>query len=292
MRVDKLNPNRYILQQNAMKRNSMLAAERRQLVLERVKAQGVVKTDQLARDYQVSAMTIRNDLSRLALQGHLQRIHGGAVARKWLTGEPSYVEKAGLQLEEKRAIGREAVTMIEAGMTVFLGNGTTTMQIIRSLPSDRHLHIFTNSLNHATELANRTNVELSVLGGQVRDISLAMIGPLIHRALDSIYFDLAFLGANGVSIDYGLSIPSLEEAELAAEIIHRSRRTVVVADHTKLEVVAHGKIADLSEVSTLITDCIPDPGMLGRLKKLPVEIRLTDTTGGDTSTQTAGTPAA
>ena len=88
----------------------MLAEERRQEVLRRVKEEGVVSTSDLARDYQVSEMTIRNDLLRLASQGHLERIHGGAVARQWLSNEPSYVEKATLQPEEKQAIGREAAS--------------------------------------------------------------------------------------------------------------------------------------------------------------------------------------
>ena len=262
-----------------MKRNSMLAEERRQQLLQRVREEGVVTTSVLAEEYEVSPMTIRNDLSELASQGHLQRIHGGAVARRWLSREPSYLEKARLHPQEKQAIGRVAASMIEEGMAVFIGNGTTTMEIIRSLPSDRHFHIFTNSLNHAAELGTRDNVELSVLGGHVRGVSLAMVGPLVHRALNGIYFDIAFLGVNGISIEYGLSIPSLEEAEVFAEVIGRSRRAVVVADHTKLEVVTHGKIADISAVRTVVTDSIPDPSMLKGLKKLGVEIRLATARG-------------
>jgi DeoR/GlpR family transcriptional regulator of sugar metabolism len=262
-----------------MKRNRLLAEERRRHLLQRVREEGVVATSALATDYDVSEMTIRNDLSRLASQGHLERIHGGAVARRWLSREPSYIEKAHLQPEAKEAIGREAARMIDEGMVVFIGNGTTTMEIIRNLPSDRHVHVFTNSLNHATELANRANIELSVIGGHVRAVSLAMIGPLVHRALEGIYFDLAFFGANGVSIDYGVSIPSLEEAEVAAEIIKRSKRTVVTADHTKLEVITHGKIADLSAIGTLITDKIPDPTMPKRLKRLSVDVVLAATKG-------------
>ena len=257
-----------------MKRKTMLTEERRQLLLQRVREEGVVATRVLAKDYHVSEMTIRNDLGALAAQGHLERVHGGAVARRWLSREPSYVEKAGLQPEAKQAIGQEAARMIEEGMTVFIGNGTTTMEIIRGLPSDRHIQAFTNSLNHAVELAKRANVELSVVGGRVRDVSLAMVGPLVHRALDSIYFDLAFIGVNGVSVDYGLSIPSLDEAEVIGEIIRRSKRIVVVADHTKLEVITHGKIADASSADVLITDGVADPSITKRFEKLGIEVRL------------------
>ena len=262
-----------------MKRNRMLAEQRRKQLLQRVKEDGIAKTADLAKDYRVSPMTIRNDLSALASQGHLERIHGGAIAQRWLSKEPSYLEKARLHPEEKRAIGREAASMIEEGMAVFLGNGTTTMEIIRHLPSDRHIHIFTNSLNHAAELSKRSNVDVFVVGGFLRDVSFAMVGQLAKRVLDRVHFDLAFLGVNGLSVEYGLTIPSLEESEIAAEIVRRSQRAVIVADHTKFKVVAHGKIADLEEVDTVITDRSPDPGIRKALADLGIKIRLAQSRG-------------
>jgi DeoR/GlpR family transcriptional regulator of sugar metabolism len=256
-----------------MKRNRVLAEQRRQQLLQQVKEDGAVVTSEIAHDFGVSEMTIRNDLAVLASEGHLERIHGGAVARRWLSIEPSYTEKAKLQLDEKQAIGREAARMIEDGMVVFIGNGTTTMEIIRNLPSDRRIRAFTNSLNHADDLARRPNVDLNILGGHVRSVSLAMVGPLVHRALESVYFDIAFLGVNGFSLEYGLSVPSLNEAQVVAQIMEQSSRAVVVIDHTKLGQMTHGKIADVTSVDTLVIDKIPDPAMAEKLRRLGIEIR-------------------
>lgn len=252
----------------------MLAEERRQDILKMMKDEHVTKTTDLAKYYDVSTATIRSDLSELAKKGHLQRIHGGAITQQWLSREPSYGEKAHLHAPEKQKIGLAAASMIEEGMAVFIGNGTTTMEIIRNLPSDRHVRIFTNALSHAAELASKSNVEAFVVGGFLRGVSLAMVGHLAKRVLEGTYFDLAFLGVSGVSMEYGLTIPSLEESEIAADIVHRSQHTVIVADHSKFDVLAHGQIADLSDISMLITDKLPDSNTREALTRFDVEVRL------------------
>jgi len=264
-----------------MTRKEMLAEERRQDILRMMEDEHVTKTSELAKHYSVSSATIRNDLRTLADHGHLQRVHGGAITQRWLSREASYREKAQLHAREKQAIGRLAASMIEEGTAVFIGNGTTTMEIIRNLPSDRHLRIFTNALNHAEELASRSNVEAFVVGGFLRGVSLAMVGHIAKRALEGVYFDLAFLGVNGASVEYGLTIPSLEESAIATEISRRSQRTVIVADHSKFGVLTHGKIADLSDISMLITDKLPDSGTREALARWGVEVCLTNGRGGE-----------
>jgi len=250
----------------------MLTEQRRQVILEQLHSRKAVKTSELSETFAVSSMTIRNDLNALAEQGQLMRVHGGAISRQWLTAEPSYHDKADINRAEKEEIGRQAAGLIEEGMAVFIGNGTTTMEIIKHLPQDRHFRVFTNALNHALEVSQLPQAEVFVVGGYLREVSQAMIGRLAHQALKGIYFDLAFLGVNGISIDYGLTIPSLEEAEVAAEIIERSQRTVIVADHAKFGVVAHGKIADITDIDAIITDSGLDPRLLNSLSNLDVEI--------------------
>ncbi|RLD03803.1 MAG: hypothetical protein DRI32_06825 [Chloroflexi bacterium] len=132
--------------------------------------------------------------------------------------------------------------------------------------------MFTNALNHALEVNRLPQAEVFVLGGYLREVSLAMVGRLAHQALKGIFFDLAFLGTNGISLEHGLTIPSLEEAETAAEIITHSQRTIVVADHTKFGTVAHGKIADISEIDAIITDAGLDSRVLDSFSNLDVEV--------------------
>lgn len=259
-----------------MERNGKkeLTELRRRRILEELRRRGAVRTVELARSFSVSPMTIRNDLAALARKGLIEKVHGGAVVKKPIAAEPSYYEKATRNLEEKRRIGRKAAEMIEEGMIVFIGNGTTTMEIVKALKEKPvpNLRVFTNALTHAVELAEIPGIEVYVIGGYLRGVSYAMVGPLARSALGSAYFDRAFLGANGVSPGHGVTIPSLEEADTAAEVVRRARELVVVADHSKLGVVAHAKIADLREVHVLITDSGAPADMLNALAAAGLEI--------------------
>lgn len=235
-----------------------------------------MRTADLAESFSVSPMTIRNDLESLARRGSLVRVHGGAMAREQMAAEPSYSEKATRNLPEKRHIGHRAARLIGEGMAVFIGNGTTTIEIVRALegaPPSR-VKIFTNALTHAAELSHIPHAEIYVVGGYLRGMSYAMVGRLARGSLSGVYFDLAFLGANGVSVEHGVTILSLEEAEIAAEIVQRAQRVVIVADHTKFGVVTYGKIADLAGVDVVITDKGIEPRYRKLLAELDVELVL------------------
>lgn len=266
----------------------VLAEHRRRLILEELRRQGTVRTADLARAFYVSPMTVRGDLEALAERGLIERVHGGAMLKEPLAQEPSYFEKAQRNLEEKRAIGRKAASLLEAGMVVFIGNGTTTMELVRALKENppARLKVFTNALTHAMELAGLPQLEVYVIGGYLRGVSYAMVGPLARRSLEGVYFDLAILGANGISPEHGVTIPSLEEAETASEIVRHARRTVIVADHTKFGIITHGKIADLSQVDAIVTDRAFGPELAAAIAELDVEVHIV-AEGGDSRGQKA-----
>lgn len=229
---------------------------RRRHILEELRRRGAARTIELAHSFSVSPMTIRNDLAALARKGLIEKVHGGAVVKEPIAAEPSYYEKATRNLEEKRRIGRKAAELIEEGMAVFIGNGTTTIEIVRALKEKPmpNIRVFTNALTHAVELAEIPGIEVYVIGGRLRGISYAMVGSLAHRSIEGVYFDIAFFGANGISLEHGVTIPSLEEAETAANIIQHAQKVVIVADHSKFGVVTHGKIADLRDINYIVTE--------------------------------------
>ena len=254
--------------------SQLLAEQRRRLILERIRERGAVKTSELSKLFSVSEITIRKDLQELAERGEILRTHGGAVTRDSLVFEPSYQEKIALHVEEKRRIGKAAAALIEEDMAVFIGNGTTTMEIVHHLDPVKPFKAFTNALTHAMELADLPYVDLSVIGGHLRWKSYAMVGPLAKKALDGVYFDLVFLGADGVSPEQGITIPSLNEAETAREIMLAGQKVVIVADHSKFGKVTHGRIAKIDEIDVIITDKGVDPRYQGLLADLEVELLL------------------
>lgn len=265
-----------------MKRKATLCEHRRRLILERLQKQGALRTVEFTKVFSVSPMTVRNDLNAKAKQGYLRRVQGGAVPAQGLMSEPSYQEKASQNVEEKRRIGHLAAKLIEPEMAVFIGNGTTTMAIVqalREMPPNRFT-AFTNALTHAAALAEIPLVTLFVIGGYLRGVSYAMVGPLARQALAAMHFDLAFLGASGISAESGITLPSLEEAETAAEVVRHAEKVFLLADHTKFNVVTHSKIVDMQDVDVLVTD-EPLPHPLTRSAQvLGIEVYLA-TKGGD-----------
>jgi len=59
----------------------MLAAERRQYILDVLKREGRIVAQRLSAELGVSEDTIRRDLRDMAREGLLQRVHGGALPR-------------------------------------------------------------------------------------------------------------------------------------------------------------------------------------------------------------------
>jgi DeoR family fructose operon transcriptional repressor len=129
------------------------------------------------------------------------------------------------------------------------------------LPEDRELTVVTNGLTVALLLAERRNLTLHVLGGRARGRTLATVDAWAERALGEIFVDVAFLGANGVSVARGLTTPDVTEAMTKRAMIGAARRTVILADHTKFEADAFARFGDLSDVDVIVTDSALDPDL-------------------------------
>lgn len=236
------------------KERRILAEQRRRKILKLLEEKGGVKTSKLSSRFSVSEITIRKDLDRLQEKGRLKRTYGGAVKKESTFFEPSHDEKALVNMSAKKEIGKKVATQIDNNTTVFLGTGTTTMQIIPHLDEKKDLRVITNSLNNGYKLAKSTEVDFSLIGGDFRSKSYALVGPMAEENLNDIYVDQAILGVNGISFKEGLTTPSPREAKICKKLICKAKSLVVAVDHTKFGKVVHSKIADVEEVDLLVTD--------------------------------------
>jgi DeoR/GlpR family transcriptional regulator of sugar metabolism len=262
----------------------ILAEERRRKILDQLETEGTVKTSQLAKLFSVSEVTIRRDLEALKEDGKLKKVHGGAVAKEkdfkssyhgdTITFEPSFQEKAEVNREEKERIGEKAASLIKDGSSVFIGTGTTTMQIVRKLDDKTALTVVTNSLNHGLELSRTPKVEVLMTGGQLRADTSALVGPIAKRSLEEIYVDTLFLGVNGVSIDQGYTVPSLREADMARRVTRMANEVIIVADYSKFGKVSHAKVAEIDGAHKIITDEQVDKSYREALSDIGVELLL------------------
>ncbi len=148
-----------------------------------------------------------------------------------------------------------ALPLIEVGDTVALSAGTTTWHIASALRRDRgNLTFITNSTNIALTLQENGWEQIVLSGGIFRTPSDALVGSYADSTLKTLNADVLFLGVHGIHPDAGLTTPNIAEAETDRCLVDAAQRVVVVADHSKLGVVALAKIVPLSRVDVLITD--------------------------------------
>jgi DeoR/GlpR family transcriptional regulator of sugar metabolism len=255
----------------------MLAEQRREAILKELEQSGSVSVMDLSEKLGVSDMTIRRDLEALSSRKLLKKVHGGAVPIPKAAREPHFEYKRKLNRPEKIAIARVALPLIEDGDTVALSAGTTTWHIASLLRrASRELTFITNSTNIALTLQENGWEQIILSGGIFRTPSDALVGPFAERTLRTLNADILFLGVHGIHPEAGLTTPNIAEAETDCCLVEAAQKVVVVADHTKLGVVALAKIASLSEIDLLITDDGASPELLREIELAGVEVVVTE----------------
>lgn len=234
----------------------MYAEERQQAMARDVAARGRMSVAELAGAYDVTTETVRRDLSVLETLGLVRRVHGGAVPATALTSlEHGLAERDASQTVEKDAIARAALDLLPpAGGSIVIDAGSTTVRFAEALPRDRRLVVYTHAVPVAARLAVNPAVELHLLPGSVRSTTQAAVGPETVAALAALRIDLAFVGANGVTVGHGFSTPDATEAATKRAVVEAARRVVVLADSTKVGVEATVRFAAVEEVDVLLTD--------------------------------------
>lgn len=232
----------------------MYAEERQQFILDRARHAGHVDVAELAATLTVTAETVRRDLTVLERSGHLRRVHGGAIPLERLGLEAGMAARHDVWPAEKERIAVAALDEVPAGGAILIDAGTTTSRLAESLPGDREITVATNSLPIALILAAKPAVTVLVIGGRVRGRTLATVGEWALRPLTDTFVDVAFIGTSGISADRGLTTPDVGEASVKRAMIGASRRTVVLADHSKVGVDHFCRFGVLADVDTIITD--------------------------------------
>lgn len=257
----------------------LIPVERRRLIQELARSRGIVQVADLSNRLNVSEITVRRDLEVLEQEGVLERTHGGAIYSQRMSAEPHYTYKDRIHRQEKQAIGQAAAALVEEGDTILINSGSTTFQVIRhlQLSGQRDITIITSNISALVEI-QESDQELILIGGTFRQPSNSLVGPLAVMALQQINANKAFIGVDGISARYGLTTPTLQEAEIARLMIERTHGPViVVADHSKVGVVADFVTVPVDKVDVLVTDDGFDEEYRVELEDLGVEIVIATT---------------
>jgi len=249
------------------------AVDRRHRILERVALEQTIHVGELARELRVSEMTIRRDIRRLERDGFLRQTYGGATAHITRSFDVAFNARALQSTREKRVIGMRATRLVEDARTAFVGIGTTAEQFARYLNPRGDLTIVTASLPIASLLGTRP-FQVVVLGGTVLHDELSCVGAAALRTLERFRFEVAVLGAAGLSARWGITELTDEEAEIQRVAIDRADRLIVIADGSKIGVATNVVVAPAERIEVLVTDPSADPKELAALKATGIEIIL------------------
>jgi len=231
----------------------MLPEQRRRNIVELVSERDGCSVAELAEAFDVSDPTIRRDLADLEAEGLIERSYGGALPVSTVGNEESYDQKRIQQLEEKIRIAQSAVELIQDNQVVFFDNGTTTLQIVKSLPEEKSIVTVTNSLTLAQEL-DRKGFPLKVTGGSLRSTSKGFVGPSAEQFLERMNFDLLFLATNAIDGGSDIMAPTEREGSMKRRMIENSKRVALVADNTKFEERSFVQFATFEDIDVFVTD--------------------------------------
>jgi DeoR family transcriptional regulator of aga operon len=246
--------------------------ERHKQILSLLSKHGRLSVAEIVDQFSISEATARRDLEALASDGKVQRVHGGAIAVEQAPPELPILERENEQGDEKVRIGRVTAELIADKETVFLGSGTTVLEVAKKLRDRKNLTVITNSLPVLNALAGIKEITVISLGGMLRDSELSFIGHITEQALAEVRVDKVVIGAHGISLEHGLTNDYLQETLTDRAILKIGHEVIVVADHTKVNRVSTVLLAPLNAMQTFVTDTSADKKFVQSLKKQNVKV--------------------
>jgi len=219
--------------------------------LEMVRARRFASLPELVEQLAVSESTVRRDLEYLEEQGVAKRIHGGVLYAGDSPTLPHFEEQSA-HWDEKRAVARAAVELIEPGDSLLLDGGSTTYEVARLLLG-RRLHIVTNSLPVANLFAGNTAAEVVLVGGNICPRSGVMHGPLANEMIAKFRVRKVMLSVAGIN-DEGFFNNNLLFVETEQAMIRSADEVIVVADSSKFGRRSLTHVCRLDEVAHLVVD--------------------------------------
>jgi DeoR/GlpR family transcriptional regulator of sugar metabolism len=233
--------------------DALSSYERQREIVRLLERIGRLSVVQMCEQFSVSGATARRDLEALSKRGLIQRVHGGAVLVRQAAPEEPILRRSHEQENEKERIGLATAALIQDGETVFLGSGTTVLQVAQHLVT-RNITVITNSLPVINLMSEKENINLIALGGMLRVSELSFIGHITERDLSEVRADKVIIGIRAISLDQGLTNDYLPETLTDRAILDVGRENIIVADHTKCGVMSTAFVAPLTAINMLVTD--------------------------------------
>nr|WP_255557913.1 DeoR/GlpR family transcriptional regulator [Photobacterium sp. WH24] len=248
-------------------------SKRHQEIIDLVKTQGYVSTDDLVARFNVSPQTIRRDLNELAEENKIRRHHGGATVPS-SSVNTSYTTRKVMQLAEKDRIAQAMVKHIPDGATLFIDIGTTPEAVARALLDHSDLRIVTNNLNVAGILTGKDDFRVILAGGEVRNRDGGIVGEATLDFISQFRLDFGIIGISGIDLDGSLLDFDYHEVRVKQAIIENSRCVMLGVDHTKFGRNAMVNLGDISQIDMLFTNKTPPEPLAKRMAELDTHLEI------------------
>jgi len=252
----------------------MNAQNRRKKILEELEKNRAVNITELAEWLDVSSMTVRRDLNRLAEQGIVTLVHGGAVLNMGTTALQTMNFREKKRRLEKNHIGRFCAQLIKESESVFIDCGSTTKGIAEALTNRNNITVLTNSLPVMNVLTSAKNNKLISVPGEYVDSIKGFVGQMAVDFISQFQIDIVFIGVAAFDLEHGMSSPSIMDAGVKRALLRQARRKILVLDHSKFGVNSFMTFGAAADIDMIVTDQGVDANLVEAIRHAGIEIVL------------------
>ena len=251
----------------------MLTTEqRRNEIIAILQTKGRVRVSELSAKYGISEVSIRKDLEFLEMQGHLSRVHGGAVGLNKLYINMDLTERFKTNAAAKKSVAKALAALIEDNDTILMNAGTTLSYVLHAIQGKKNMTLLTNSIPNATEASLYSSFGVKLLGGELDEKYQFTYGEDAIKQLDNYHATKCILSVDGISAESGLTLYYSNEVSLARKMIECADMLIVAADGSKIGKNTFAKITDTENAHVLVTNRTEEREELARIAQLGVEV--------------------
>ena len=255
---------------------AMTKEERHSLIIDTLMRHESIPVSNLSMLLDVSAVTIRKDLSELERENKLYRSHGKAILIDPYINNRSINEKDKLARKEKELIGKCAASLITKDDSIIIASGTTVTAMARCIKPIHRLTVISASLKVSELLGTDESIDVVQLGGTVRTSSLSVVGKYAESPLAEFSCSKLFIGVDGIDLNFGITTTDIREADLNKVMMRTAQKTIVLADSSKFRRRGFSKIANISDVDIIITDSNIPERIARAIEDIGVELKIVD----------------
>lgn len=238
----------------------MFAIQRSDKIIELLHQNNIVYVRDLVELFDVSDVTIRKDLNKLAKQGVVTKTHGGAILTQKQIPTP-HTTANNISTNHKQIkdhLAKITYTKISHGDTIYLGSGYTCTALAGLIQRSDDICVITNNIEATLALRGKCR-NLILLGGEVVEFESYTFtaSNQIEHYLKAYNINVAITSSSAIDKDYGVSFSTEVNLRILSTIKQAAYKWYLMVDHSKFGRVSPYKVADINEVTEVITDKIP-----------------------------------